>query len=492
MSAGPVPPPKPAKPGQNGNDENKGFSVSAAKALFEAAKKPEVRQAVVAAAKNPYVRATAKNVAENKEARNAVLTAVSNPSAENKFSAASAVYDANRPPPPPHRNGSASVSAASSSSGKVASSHQSIISKLENLNFGAPPAPNPSTTAAPSTSLYVHTSSSQSQQPRLPPPSHSSSSSTSSWTPAPPYNSVTRSTPAVSAHDPHATVKYAFVGAHIDELTCNPGEVVLLKRHVDDQWIYGMNTTTGKHGIVPQSYLQVEVPLPAESVPKSTSSSFASPSSGTYSTALYDYDSATPGDLRFRVNDRILVTSRVNADWLEGELYGQKGIFPANFVSLDGSAPAPVSAPAPANSAPTRTKRENVTAAYDYYSGVASDLQFNQGDVIEVVEKVDCDWIMGELNGRRGLVPVTFLLSPNSSPKKSPGLANLSTALKPKMAVAIADYHSDDPKHLYVTRGDNIIISETVDEYYYKGKLEAFKTLPAGIFPKNVVNVIEN
>lgn len=52
------------------------FSVSAAKAFFEAAKRPEVRQAAVAAAKNPFVRDVAKSAAKNPETRNQLIAAL--------------------------------------------------------------------------------------------------------------------------------------------------------------------------------------------------------------------------------------------------------------------------------------------------------------------------------------------------------------------------------------------------------------------------------
>ncbi|KAE9411931.1 hypothetical protein Angca_003000, partial [Angiostrongylus cantonensis] len=61
--------------------------VSAAKAFFEAAKKPEVRQAAVAAAKNPFVRQVAKQAATNPETRQQLVAAL------EKHYAARATHD---------------------------------------------------------------------------------------------------------------------------------------------------------------------------------------------------------------------------------------------------------------------------------------------------------------------------------------------------------------------------------------------------------------
>ncbi|KAG1972562.1 RING/FYVE/PHD-type zinc finger family protein [Pimephales promelas] len=52
-------------------------------------------------------------------------------------------------------------------------------------------------------------------------------------------------------------------------------------------------------------------------------------------TAVHPFSGQQPGDLSFAVGDRITVITKTESqyDWWEGELRGQVGIFPANFVS---------------------------------------------------------------------------------------------------------------------------------------------------------------
>ncbi|KAF1942792.1 hypothetical protein EJ02DRAFT_453884 [Clathrospora elynae] len=52
-----------------------------------------------------------------------------------------------------------------------------------------------------------------------------------------------------------------------------------------------------------------------------------------YVTAMYDFDSLTPGDLNFREGERIRVVKKTESsqDWWEGEVRGVKGSFPANY-----------------------------------------------------------------------------------------------------------------------------------------------------------------
>uniref|UniRef100_A0A8C8RRW7 Neutrophil cytosolic factor 2 n=1 Tax=Pelusios castaneus TaxID=367368 RepID=A0A8C8RRW7_9SAUR len=48
--------------------------------------------------------------------------------------------------------------------------------------------------------------------------------------------------------------------------------------------------------------------------------------------AQYSYEATQPEDLAFRAGDVILVLSKVNEEWLEGQCEGKVGIFPAAFV----------------------------------------------------------------------------------------------------------------------------------------------------------------
>ncbi|OWK57243.1 Neutrophil cytosol factor 2 [Lonchura striata] len=48
--------------------------------------------------------------------------------------------------------------------------------------------------------------------------------------------------------------------------------------------------------------------------------------------AQYSYEATQPEDLEFQAGDTILVLSKVNEDWFEGECKGRTGIFPSAFV----------------------------------------------------------------------------------------------------------------------------------------------------------------
>lgn len=56
---------------------------------------------------------------------------------------------------------------------------------------------------------------------------------------------------------------------------------------------------------------------------------------GIYGLALYEFRAMEPGELDFDVGDRIRVICTLEDGWLEGELRGQRGIFPHRFVKLE-------------------------------------------------------------------------------------------------------------------------------------------------------------
>ena len=78
--------------------------------------------------------------------------------------------------------------------------------------------------------------------------------------------------------------------------------------------------------------------------------------------------------------------------------------------------------PAIAQTSPkTRVVGPHCVARFDYLSDEAGDLRFNSGDVIKLVEHVADDWLKGEVDGRSGIFPVTFVEIVEDLPKPDVG-----------------------------------------------------------------------
>ncbi|KAM4716350.1 dynamin-binding protein isoform 2-T2 [Anableps anableps] len=56
---------------------------------------------------------------------------------------------------------------------------------------------------------------------------------------------------------------------------------------------------------------------------------------GLYGVALYEFRAIEPGELDFDVGDRIRIVNTLEDGWLEGELRGQRGIFPHRFIKME-------------------------------------------------------------------------------------------------------------------------------------------------------------
>ena len=73
-------------------------------------------------------------------------------------------------------------------------------------------------------------------------------------------------------------------------------------------------------------------PPPAYSAPKPAARSSAP--SGPCCRALYDFEAENDGELGFNEGDMIKLLSRIDENWLEGEIGGRSGYFPDNYVEI--------------------------------------------------------------------------------------------------------------------------------------------------------------
>jgi endophilin-A len=49
---------------------------------------------------------------------------------------------------------------------------------------------------------------------------------------------------------------------------------------------------------------------------------------------LYDFDPENDGELGFKEADIITLLTRVDDNWFEGQIHGQVGYFPVNYVKV--------------------------------------------------------------------------------------------------------------------------------------------------------------
>ncbi|XP_078405840.1 E3 ubiquitin-protein ligase SH3RF1-like [Cetorhinus maximus] len=139
--------------------------------------------------------------------------------------------------------------------------------------------------------------------------------------------SLLNTTRGASEKVPCARALYTYGGQKPGDLSFKKGDVILLRRQVDENWYYG--EINGVCGIFPLNFVQVIHHLPQPPP---------------LCKALYDFNlkekdkEANKDLLPFLKNDILKVIRRVDENWAEGKLGDKVGIFPISFVEMNSTA----------------------------------------------------------------------------------------------------------------------------------------------------------
>ena len=165
-------------------------------------------------------------------------------------------------------------------------------------------------------------------------------------------------------------------------------------------------------------------------------------------TVRFSYHAAQDDELSLKVDDVIEVIEDAEVGWMKGKLRttGQIGLFPTNFVHFSDESPealqrSSVTEAQKARSTPSfvvgskktdEENSENVTTKekarvmYLYTPKHDDELALKEvGTLINVISRTCADpgWFLGEINGKRGLIPdnfVEFIKVATPESKKSP------------------------------------------------------------------------
>ncbi|XP_058525993.1 E3 ubiquitin-protein ligase SH3RF1 [Ochotona princeps] len=124
---------------------------------------------------------------------------------------------------------------------------------------------------------------------------------------------------------PCAKALYNYEGKEPGDLKFNKGDIIILRRQVDENWYHG--EVNGIHGFFPTNFVQIIKPLP-QPPPQCK--------------ALYDFEvkdkEADKDCLPFAKDDVLTVIRRVDENWAEGMLADKIGIFPISYVEFNSAA----------------------------------------------------------------------------------------------------------------------------------------------------------
>jgi len=132
--------------------------------------------------------------------------------------------------------------------------------------------------------------------------------------------------------------------------------------------------------------------------------------------AVADFHGEQEGDLRFTKGTLLLSSKRVDEHWCEGRtLDGASGAFPVSYcASLDPGRYV--------EGGKSRRGRVQKFAAvvHSMAAQLPEEVDLVEGQIVKIVEVIDKDWYRGEVNGRVGIFPSSFVRVIDSFPGDNP------------------------------------------------------------------------
>ncbi|XP_009865198.1 PREDICTED: dynamin-binding protein-like, partial [Apaloderma vittatum] len=273
-----------------------------------------------------------------------------------------------------------------------------------------------------------------------------------------------------------------------EELPLFVGDVIEVLAVVDEFWLLGKKE--GVTGQFPSSFVEpVDIPLlkPGEKLFVCTS----------------DFTSQEPGSLSLQRGDLVILGGSLASSWLQGRSsWGSKGFFPSSCVrELCLSVRSRQLSQSTLLEVPAYSLGQ-ARALMDLSAQLEEELDFREGDVINIVGVPEPGWFEGELRGCRGIFPEGFveLLTPLRASGTSVDPVptgsfdtNGTVEMTPKeeeepgstYGVALYQFQALETKELDFDVGDRIRIIGILEDGWLEGELRGKR----GIFPHRFVRL---
>lgn len=123
--------------------------------------------------------------------------------------------------------------------------------------------------------------------------------------------------------------------------------------------------------------------------------------------ALFDYTGETQPELSFKKGDIITVTEKDESGWWQGELNGERGVFPSGWVE---ELTSPASGP-PQIVEPPPEPEKQARALYAFRKEQEEEIDVNVGDLLVVDVDDGSGWIYGfnQTSGEGGRFPASYV-----------------------------------------------------------------------------------
>uniref|UniRef100_A0A8C0AX45 Intersectin-1 n=1 Tax=Buteo japonicus TaxID=224669 RepID=A0A8C0AX45_9AVES len=143
-------------------------------------------------------------------------------------------------------------------------------------------------------------------------------------------------TKAAMSGEEIAQVIASYTATGPEQLTLAPGQLILIRKKNPGGWWEGELQARGKKrqiGWFPANYVKLLSPGTSKTTPTELPKSTALPSVCQV-IGMYDYTAQNDDELAFNKGQIINVLNKEDPDWWKGEVNGQVGLFPSNYVKL--------------------------------------------------------------------------------------------------------------------------------------------------------------
>uniref|UniRef100_A0A674JSW8 Intersectin-1 n=1 Tax=Terrapene triunguis TaxID=2587831 RepID=A0A674JSW8_9SAUR len=133
-----------------------------------------------------------------------------------------------------------------------------------------------------------------------------------------------------------AQVIASYTATGPEQLTLAPGQLILIRKKNPGGWWEGELQARGKKrqiGWFPANYVKLLSPGTSKTTPTEPPKSTVLPSVCQV-IGMYDYTAQNDDELAFNKGQIINVLNKDDSDWWKGEVNGQVGLFPSNYVKL--------------------------------------------------------------------------------------------------------------------------------------------------------------
>ncbi|KAL2077677.1 hypothetical protein ACEWY4_027181 [Coilia grayii] len=139
---------------------------------------------------------------------------------------------------------------------------------------------------------------------------------------------------------------------------------------------------------------------------------------------------------------------------------------------------------------PEVTEKQAARAVYDFKAQTAKELTFRKGDTVYITRQVDRNWYEGELHGRIGIFPISYVEKIPPSERQQPARPP-PPAQSREIGEAVARYNfnADTNVELSLRKGERVILLRQVDANWFEGKIA--NTSKQGIFPMSYVDIVK-